>query len=62
MECAEPPVAYLENFLDGPDWLSPAIRALVIECGLKAAQTLFRTGARTVGLYEIIKGKVRLVT
>jgi CRP/FNR family transcriptional regulator, dissimilatory nitrate respiration regulator len=42
-------------------WLSPAIRASAVERALKAGQTLFAAGARTAGLYEIVKGKVRLV-
>jgi CRP-like cAMP-binding protein len=44
-----------------PNWLSTPIRGAALERSLKAGQTLFRTGARTAGLYEIVKGKVRLV-
>lgn len=44
-----------------PDWLSANIRAAAVERSLAAGQTLFRTGARTAGLYEIVEGKVRLV-
>jgi CRP/FNR family transcriptional regulator, dissimilatory nitrate respiration regulator len=47
--------------VSAPDWLSANIRAAAVERALKAGQTLFRTGARTAGLYEIVKGKVRLV-
>jgi CRP-like cAMP-binding protein len=36
------------------------VRAAGIERSLKAGQTLFRQGSRTVGLYEVIEGKVRL--
>jgi CRP-like cAMP-binding protein len=43
-----------------PDWLTPTIRASAVERALEAGEALFRTGARTVGLYEILKGKVRL--
>jgi CRP/FNR family transcriptional regulator, dissimilatory nitrate respiration regulator len=43
------------------DWLSAAVRAAAIERSLKAGQTLFRIGARTAGLYEVVKGTVRLV-
>jgi CRP-like cAMP-binding protein len=46
--------------MSAPDWLSPTIRAAAIERTFKAGQTLFRAGARTAGLYEIVKGKVRL--
>jgi CRP/FNR family transcriptional regulator, dissimilatory nitrate respiration regulator len=43
------------------DWLSPTVRAAAIKHTLKPGQTLFRTGARTVGLYEVVTGKMRLV-
>jgi len=43
------------------DWLSAAVRAAGIERSLRAGQTLFRAGARTAGLYEVAKGKLRLV-
>jgi CRP/FNR family transcriptional regulator, dissimilatory nitrate respiration regulator len=46
--------------LGAPDWLTPTIYASAVERTLKAGQTLFRTGARTVGLYQVVKGKVRL--
>jgi CRP/FNR family transcriptional regulator, dissimilatory nitrate respiration regulator len=42
------------------DWLPAAVRAAGIERKLKAGQTLFRLGNRTAGLYEIVRGKVRL--
>jgi CRP/FNR family transcriptional regulator, dissimilatory nitrate respiration regulator len=47
--------------VSAPEWLSKTIRAAAGQRTLKAGQTLFRTGARTAGLYEVIKGKVRLV-
>jgi CRP/FNR family transcriptional regulator, dissimilatory nitrate respiration regulator len=47
--------------VSAPDWLSASIRAAAVERTLAAGQTLFCTGARTAGLYEIVKGKVRLV-
>jgi CRP-like cAMP-binding protein len=43
------------------DWLAAAVRAAGIERSLSAGQTLFRAGARTAGLYEVVKGKLRLV-
>jgi len=43
------------------DWLSAAVRASAIDRRLRAGQTLFHSGDRTVGLYEVLKGKVRLV-
>ena len=42
------------------DWLPTAVRAAGVERTLEAGQSLFRQGARTVGLYEVISGKVRL--
>jgi CRP/FNR family transcriptional regulator, dissimilatory nitrate respiration regulator len=42
------------------DWLSPSVRAAAIERTLNAGQTLFRSGGRTAGLYEVIAGRVRL--
>jgi CRP/FNR family transcriptional regulator, dissimilatory nitrate respiration regulator len=42
------------------DWLPAAVRAVGIERKLKAGQTLFRLGNRTAGLYEIVRGKLRL--
>ena len=43
------------------DWLSAAVRGAAREHRLKGGQTLFRRGNRTSGLYEILKGRVRLV-
>jgi CRP-like cAMP-binding protein len=42
-------------------WLSARVKALGTERSLKAGQSLFRLGEKTAGLYEIVKGKVRLV-
>ena len=42
------------------DWLSATLRAAGTERALEAGETLFRQGARTVGLYQIVRGKVRL--
>jgi CRP/FNR family transcriptional regulator, dissimilatory nitrate respiration regulator len=47
--------------VSAPNWLSAPLRDLAVERTLKAGQTLFRSGARTVGLYEIVTGKIRLV-
>jgi CRP-like cAMP-binding protein len=43
------------------DWLPAAVRAVGVKRKLKAGQTLFRLGSRTVGLYEVLSGNVRLV-
>lgn len=43
------------------DWISATIRAGAIDRRLRARQALFHSGDSTVGLYEILKGKVRLV-
>lgn len=47
--------------MSAADWLPAAVRAAGIERSLSAGQTLFRAGARTAGLYEVVKGKLRLV-
>ncbi len=43
------------------DWLSAAVRASAVDRRLAAGQTLFHSGDKTVGLYEVLMGKVRLV-
>ena len=42
------------------DWLPAKVRTAGIERNLKAGESLFRQGNRTVGLYEIVSGRVRL--
>jgi CRP/FNR family transcriptional regulator, dissimilatory nitrate respiration regulator len=42
-------------------WHSAALKAHAIERRLQPGQTLFRAGAESVGLYEVVAGKVRLV-
>jgi CRP/FNR family transcriptional regulator, dissimilatory nitrate respiration regulator len=43
------------------DWLSPRVRVTGTERSLDAGETLFRSGQRTTGLYEILNGRVKLV-
>jgi len=43
------------------NWLPARVHAAGTVRKLKAGQTLFRVGARTAGLYEVVKGRVRLV-
>jgi CRP-like cAMP-binding protein len=43
------------------NWLPTGVRATAIERKLKAGEALFRQGGRTLGLYQIVSGKVRLV-
>jgi CRP-like cAMP-binding protein len=45
----------------GQDWLSGAVRAVAVQRSLRAGEVLFRSGTRTIGLFEVVKGKVRLV-
>jgi CRP/FNR family transcriptional regulator, dissimilatory nitrate respiration regulator len=47
--------------MTGPVWLPADLRARSVERRLKAGEVLFRQGKRTAGLYQIVKGKVRLV-
>jgi CRP-like cAMP-binding protein len=42
------------------DWLPAAVRSAAVERKLKAGQPVFRRGDRSIGLYEVVKGKVRL--
>jgi CRP/FNR family transcriptional regulator, dissimilatory nitrate respiration regulator len=42
-------------------WHSAAVEAHAIDRRLQAGQTLFRAGTKSVGLYEVVAGKVRLV-
>ncbi len=43
------------------DWLPEAVRIAGVERTLEPGQSLFRQGTRTVGLYEVLSGRVRLV-
>ncbi len=43
------------------DWLPDTARSAAIDRTLRGGQALFRSGDRTAGLYEVVKGKVRLV-
>jgi CRP-like cAMP-binding protein len=43
------------------EWLPTALHAVGVERKLDAGQMLFRRGGRSVGLYEIVSGNVRLV-
>ena len=43
------------------DWIAPSVRSASRERTLKAGETLFRTGAKSAGLYEVVRGSVRLV-
>lgn len=40
--------------------LNPAVRRARVERKLKAGQSLFRRGDRTTGLFEVVKGTLRL--
>lgn len=46
---------------DPAGWLSGAVRAAARDRRLQAGQTLFRSGERTAGLYQVLIGQVRLV-
>lgn len=50
----------MERKLSVSDWLPASVQAAGTERTLKAGQSLFRLGSRTAGLYEVVKGKVRL--
>lgn len=42
------------------DWLPAVARGAVIECELTAGESLFRLGDKTIGLCEVVEGRVRL--
>ena len=42
-------------------WLPDTARGAAIDRTLRGGQALFHSGDRTAGLYEVVKGKVRLV-
>jgi hypothetical protein len=43
------------------NWLPATARASAVDRKMKAGETLFRRGSKTIGLYEVISGRVRLV-
>jgi CRP-like cAMP-binding protein len=43
------------------DWMPAVARAAASDRKLKAGESLFRRGSKTVGLYEVLSGCVRLV-
>lgn len=43
------------------DWMPASVRAAAIERKLKAGETLFRLGNKSVGFYEVLAGRVRMV-
>jgi CRP-like cAMP-binding protein len=51
----------VESAMSVEDWMPAAARAATSERQLKVGETLFRRGSKTVGLYEVISGCVRLV-
>ncbi len=42
-------------------WHSAALKTHAIDRRLQPGQTLFRAGAKSIGLYEVVAGKLRLV-
>lgn len=42
------------------DWIPAAVRGVATERTLRAGEVLFRIGGKTIGLYEVIAGRVRL--
>ncbi len=43
------------------EWLSTTVRAGAVDRTVPAGQSLFRAGDKTVGLYEVLSGTMRLV-
>ena len=59
--CAFAAPRQLGSSMRNIDWISASIASSAAERSLKAGQTLFRVGAKPAGLYEVVKGKIRLV-
>ena len=47
--------------LDNKDWLPVSVQDAGVNRSLKAGECLFRLEAGTVGLYEVLKGQIKLV-
>src|SRR6516162_7819359 len=43
------------------NWLPLTVRTVAVERELKAGAALFRRGAKTEGLFEVVAGRVRLM-
>ena len=43
------------------DWLPASVQDAGVDRALKAGEFLFRLGDRTVGLYQVVNGKIKLV-
>ncbi len=48
------------NKVAGDDWIPAALQRAGMKRALKAGETLFRSGMRTAGLYQVAHGRVRL--
>jgi CRP-like cAMP-binding protein len=46
--------------MSAKDWMPAAARAAATERKLKAGENLFRVGSKTLGLFEVVSGRVRL--
>jgi len=44
-----------------PEWISSTVRAAAIERKLSIGDALFRSGSKTVGLYQVLEGTVCLI-
>src|SRR5713226_4911862 len=43
------------------DWLPATVQAAGVERALAPGQSLFRSGDRTAGIYEVLRGEVQMV-
>src|SRR5690242_162309 len=48
------------HFMSVKDWMPPDARAAATDRGLAAGRHVFRRGSKTVGLFEVISGRIRL--
>ncbi len=47
--------------LTAPEWISPTVQVAASERKLDAGDALFRSGTKTVGLYQVLDGTVCLI-
>jgi CRP-like cAMP-binding protein len=50
----------MNSSVTGKDWLPIAVHSAAVERRLKAGESVFQRGDRSTGLYEVVKGRVRL--
>ena len=55
------PLASRNRIMSVEDWLPPAVSKAKVRRTLEAQEALFRQGSRATGIFEVIRGSVRLL-